>query len=97
MVHSTYDEFEIHRAIIRRLAATLSSRHREVLDSTEELALRFDSSGLGIRIGIRSIRARQLFKSLQQALCPSFEPHLIWYEDDGVVWARYGFREGISQ
>jgi hypothetical protein len=90
MIRVPYDKKEGHRGVIRRAAQELSRRATEFLDWTEECVFYFDADGLGLRVGIRSIRARQIFEALQRSIFRGFEPHAFRYED-GMVWARFGY------
>jgi hypothetical protein len=90
MAYIPYDESASRRGVIQRLARTLLARSNEVLDWTEDMVLFFEPSGLGIRVGIRSIRTRELFASLHNKLTPGFEPHNFRIEN-GREFARFGY------
>jgi hypothetical protein len=62
------------------------------LDGTEERTVLLDPSGLGFRVAIRSIRARDLFLKLRSDVLPGFNEARPWLED-GVWTAWFGFGE----
>ncbi len=86
-----YDQNVGRRGVIRRAVQEFMRRSGEFLDQTERYAVMFDADGLGVHIGIRSIRARQVLQSLPDSVFRCFQPHAFWYGDDGVVWARFGY------
>jgi len=90
VIYIPYDPIADRRGVIRRLAQQLSQRTHEFFDRTEEALLYFDADGLGLWVGIRSIRARQLFESLHRSVCRNFVPHA-YRVNDGVAWMRFGF------
>jgi hypothetical protein len=90
MAYMPYDHNEGQRGVIKRAAQELLRRANEFLDWTEECVFRFEPDGLGLRVGIRSIRARQIFELLHRSVFRGFEPHAFHYEG-GRVWARFGY------
>ena len=90
MAYMTVDPVEGQRGVVKRAVEEFSRRSDEYLDSTEEWNGYFDNDGLGVHIGIRSIRARQLLTSLEKSVFRGFQAHRFEYED-GVVWARFGY------
>ncbi len=90
MVYVPFNQQVDRRAVIRRAAQELSRRATEFLDWTEEHAIWFDADGLGLWVGVRSIRARQILESLRRSVFRGFESHAFHYEG-GMVWARFGY------
>ena len=77
---------------IRECVDRLNRRVTDIFDSTEDVRYQIDPNGQGVRVGIRSIRARQMLEVvLPAAVFRGFVAHDVDYEDNGMVWARFGF------
>lgn len=92
MAYMAVDPIEEQRGVIRRAAEDLSRRAYDFLDSTEDCKFYFDHDGLGVHVGIRSIRARHLLTSFEKSIFRGFQAHRFEYEN-GMVWARFGFSD----
>lgn len=92
MAYMTVDPIEGKRGVIRRATEDFSRRTSEFLDSTEEWNGYFDNDGLGVHIGIRSIRARELLISLEKSIFRGFQAHR-FEDENGMVWARFGYAD----
>lgn len=66
----------------------------ENLDETEEYSIVTDHDGLSLRVGFRSIRARQLLLKLHgHVFSPGFAKPNPVLDEDGVWSARFGYSE----
>ena len=92
MAYMPVNPIEEKRGVIRRATEDFSRRTSEFLGSTEGWNGYFDNDGLGVHIGIRSIRARQLLISFEKSVFRGFQAHRFEYED-GMVWARFGYAD----
>jgi hypothetical protein len=92
MAYMTVDPIEGQRGVIRRAAEEFSRRASEFLDPTEDWNGYFDNDGLGVHIGIQSIRARKLLASLEKSIFRGFQAHRFEHEN-GMVWARFGYSD----
>lgn len=90
MAYMAVDPIEGQRGVIRRAAEDLSRRAYDFLDSTEECKFYFDQNDLGVHVGIRSIRARDLLTSFEKSIFRGFQAHEFQHEN-GMVWARFGY------
>ena len=91
MSYIPVDPREEQRGVLRRAAVEFMRRSGEFLDQTAQYGISFDADELGVRIGVRSIRALQVLEALPQSVFRGFQPHGFWYGDDGFVWARFGY------
>jgi hypothetical protein len=95
MAYAPDDHVAGWRGVIRRRAEEFSRRaYVDFLDRTEDCLFYFDPNRLGLHIGIRSIRARELLKSLENSVFKGFVAHEFRNADDGMVWARFGYEWG---
>ena len=92
MAYMPVNPIEEKRGVIRRATEDFSRRTSEFLGSTEGWNGYFDNDGLGVHIGIRSIRARQLLISFEKSVFRGFQAHRFEYEA-GMVWARFGYSD----
>jgi hypothetical protein len=92
MAYMTVDPIEDQRGVVRRATKEFSRQAKQILDPTEDWNGFFDNDGLGVHIGIRSIRARQLLTSLEDSIFRGFQAHRFEYKD-GMVWARFGYSD----
>jgi hypothetical protein len=68
----------------------------ERLHSTEEYNLVPTHDGIGLRVAIRSIRAKELLLSLHKdVFSPGFEEPKLSLDEDGVWTAWFGYSEPI--
>lgn len=82
---------EVRVAISRKQPKVFAWLYQN-LDGTELFNVLLDPSGLGFRVAIRSIRARNLFLDLHADVLPGFnEPQLRL--EDGVWTAWFGYGE----
>jgi hypothetical protein len=64
------------------------------LDGTEEYSIVSTHNGIGMRVFIRSIRAKELFSKLHQDVFPQgFVQPQPWLEDNGAWSVWYGYSE----
>jgi hypothetical protein len=69
----------------------------ENLDSTEEYFARRDPNGLVLRVGIRSIRAKELLLRLhQELLSPGFSKPPLSLDESGVWTTWIGYAEPVN-
>lgn len=95
MAYVKYDHVEGWRGVIKRAAEEFSRRaYVDFLDRTEDCLFYFDPNGLGVHVGLKSIRARALLTSFEKSVFKGFQAHEFWYADDGMVWARFGYEWG---
>ena len=92
MAYMTVDPIEGQRGVIRRAAEELSRRAGDFLDPSEDCRYFFEQNLLALRVGIRSIRARQLLTSFEKSIFRGFQAHRFEYKN-GMVWARFGFSD----
>jgi hypothetical protein len=89
-----YGKFVLPRTELQRLVSLKEPKAREWLkknlDGTESFGVLRDPSGLGFRVAIRSIRARDLFLNLHADVLPGFNDPRPWLED-GVWSVLFGY------
>ena len=88
---SQRDEYK--RSILR-ISDAIRRWTSENLDSTEQRRLEPTNDGLGLRVLIRSIRAKELLLRVQEEALPSgFGRSTPWVEDTGEWSIWFGFSE----
>ena len=90
MPYVRVDNITGKRGVIKRAAEEFSRRSSQFLDSTEDWSAYYDSDGLGLHVGIRSIRACQLLISLENSIFRGFRAGRFEF-DNGMVWTRFGY------
>lgn len=90
MPHATVNHIAGQRGVIKRAAEEFSRRSSQFLHSAEDWSAYYDRDGLGVHLGIRSIRACQLLKSLEKSIFRGFCADRFEFEN-GMVWARFGY------
>jgi hypothetical protein len=90
MVYENVDHTIGQRGVIKRAAEEFSRRYSQFLHSTEDWSAYYDNDGLGVHVGIRSIRACQLLTSLEKSIFRGFHAGRFEFEN-GMVWARFGY------
>jgi hypothetical protein len=79
----------IQQQIIRR-KDNLDRRAAEVLRPGERFASTLDANGLGVWVGVESLRPKQLLEELQRLAFSTFE--LLGYQEyNGRYWAHFRF------
>jgi len=79
--------------IIRRKAQNVREWVSDNLDSSERYCLLPDPNGLGFRVAIDSIRAKELLKALhREVFSPGFAEPKPWLQENAVwsAWLGYG-------
>jgi hypothetical protein len=69
---------------------------RETLDSTEGYSVVSTHNGLGLRVAIHSIRAKNLLKQLHRDLFSGFVEPRLSLDEQGVWTAWFGYSEPIE-
>jgi hypothetical protein len=83
-----------YKGVITRTADLIRKWSSENLDSTEQRRFESTHDGLGLKVLIRSIRAKDLLLRLQQEALPSgFGRSIPWLEDTGEWSIWFGFSE----
>jgi len=91
MAYASVDYLEGLRDVIRRETEEFARRAWEFLTPLEACQYYIDDNGLGIRIGVTSKRAPQLFDLFQRAI---FRNNFVAHESfvaNGVYWTRFGY------
>jgi hypothetical protein len=83
-----------YKRTILRIADAIRRWTSENLDNTEQRRLEPTNDGIGLRVFLRSIRAKELLLRLQQEAVPSgFGRSIPWLEDTGEWSIWFGFSE----
>jgi len=97
MYGPTRSQRDEYKRTILRSADAIRKWTSENLDSTENRRLELTNDGLGLKVFIRSIRAKELLQRLQQEALPSgFGRSIPWLEDSGEWSIWFGFSEPVE-
>ena len=88
---------EEYKRTILRVQDAVRKWTSERLDSTEARRFELTHDGLGLKVLIRSLRAKELLQHLQQeAIPPTFGRTIPWLEDGGEWSIWFGFSEPVA-
>jgi hypothetical protein len=86
-----------YKRTILRIADVIRKWTSENLDSTETRRFELTNDGLGLKVFIRSIQAKELLQRLQGEALPSgFGRPIPWLEDSGEWSIWFGFSEPVE-
>jgi hypothetical protein len=92
MYMQTPSQREQWRQIMARKERDTRAWVSENFDETEEYSIVRDPSGLGFRVGFRSLRAKELFTRLHRdVFSPGFAQPNLSLEESGVWTAWFGY------
>ncbi len=81
------------RGVIRRAVEEFCRRAPEFCDDTEEVVYTLDPDGLGVWIGVKSLRAIDRFDVIHRNLFQGFAPEGRWTDDGGMEWRHFGYSQ----
>ena len=90
MSYMAVDPIAGRRGVIERATKDFSRRAYEFLDPAEKCAFYVDQIRIGVYVGIQSVRARHLLKSLEKDMFRGFQAHE-FRNENGMLWARFGY------
>lgn len=79
------------RGVMRRAIAEFCQRSPELFDRTEHCLFVPDVNGLGVWIGIDSIRTMDRFDVIHRSVFQGFAPEGRHTDGEGMEWRHFGY------